>query len=338
MSRTRSGRDLKWIPEEKKGIQSRGQEEEEEEEEEVPSSEADPVQTIKVGTKIRFKCNKCDFTFSRRNGLTLHENKVHSSLRPCSCDECDFTAFYFSELIRHKVAAHDLKPPKATAVADKRPLNVLCDLCAWSTTDKYHLEVHVKAVHLRVKEHKCDQCEYTSAYILAVRNHKKNVHVYNPKDKKCKLCDFTTCHVNSLRGHVLAVHAGCRSHVCDKCNFAAVHAVALRVHNKAAHSGLKDHKCERCSYATTTNQALKVHVKAIHDKVKDKVCEECGYTTFHMQSLLSHMRNNHAGHKTLLVEASKKPKKEQSRCPHENCRYATAYDASMIKHIGKMHL
>ena len=64
------------------------------------------------------------------------------------------------------------------------------------------------------------------------------------KSHKCDLCDYESAYKSVLRRHTKA-HFGEKSFKCNQCDFAAVQAVNLRTHLKT-HSGDRPHKCNQC--------------------------------------------------------------------------------------------
>ena len=51
------------------------------------------------------------------------------------------------------------------------------------------LKMHVKMVHDKIKDVKCDLCEYVCSTNGSLKSHVKRIH-HKIKDIKCDKCDF----------------------------------------------------------------------------------------------------------------------------------------------------
>ena len=80
-----------------------------------------------------------------------------------------------------------------------------------------------------VKSHKCNQCDFASSFIGALKTHLK-MHS-GEKPNKCNQCDYATSQTGNLRSH-LKKHSGERSNKCYQCDFASSHARSLKAHLK----------------------------------------------------------------------------------------------------------
>ena len=127
---------------------SHGKESQERKQKELQSHEQDKDTGAfldKIGTLM---CNFCDFETSRVHLLANHVEMCH---------------FVFDNI----TAFHDEKESKK-----KFP----CKLCDSVFSGKSGLWRHKKSVHDKIKDHKCDECQFTSSHSQSLKMHKKHVH------------------------------------------------------------------------------------------------------------------------------------------------------------------
>ena len=85
--------------------------------------------------------------------------------------------------------------------------------CLWVSTQnhknnrvaKYPLKCHVKQVHYKIKDIKCNQCEFLSSNNSNLTKHIKQVHE-KIKDYKCSQCEYTCYLQNDFKKHIKRVH------------------------------------------------------------------------------------------------------------------------------------
>ena len=82
-----------------------------------------------------------------------------------------------------------------------------CKLCNFKVAGKVFLNDHINGVHLGVKPHKCQKCDFTTAYSSAFYLHMKKIHV------KCEKCTFTTYSKLRLKRHAKIHHVQKGNHV-----------------------------------------------------------------------------------------------------------------------------
>ena len=82
-----------------------------------------------------------------------------------------------------------------------------CEQCEYRTSHKHHLKMHVKQVHDKIKDVKCDidQCEYVCSHKHHLKMHAKQVHD-KIKDVKCDQCEYVCSLKHHLKMHVKQVH------------------------------------------------------------------------------------------------------------------------------------
>jgi len=62
--------------------------------------------------------------------------------------------------------------PKSPPRKDAYP----CDECNFTSSKKFFLDRHIKAVHLKLKDYACSKCKFKTAYKTEIKRHMKNQH------------------------------------------------------------------------------------------------------------------------------------------------------------------
>ena len=97
-----------------------------------------------------------------------------------------------------------------------------CEQCEYRASHKHHLKMHVKQVHDKIKDVKCDidQCEYVCSHKHHLKMHAKQVHD-KIRDVKCDIdqCEYTCSLKHHLKMHVKQVHDKIKDVKCDKCDY-----------------------------------------------------------------------------------------------------------------------
>ena len=150
---------------------------------------------------------------------------------------------------------------------------------------RYNLEMHVKAVHDKIKDHECSQC------------------------------DFKTSRANNLRGHVQRMHEKDRTISCGRCEFKADTKYILKLHLEVTHNEIndlqdreEDNKCDKCEFKTPSKSYLQMHMRAVHQKIKNLACNLCNFKTAYSQHLKCHIKANHE-----IAQSDNKDRKILSR-------------------------
>jgi hypothetical protein len=79
-------------------------------------------------------------------------------------------------------------------------------LCDYSSYKRADLEKHSKAVHLGIKDFKCDICDKAFSRKETLVGHVKRIHK-QLKNYSCELCSFTACTKHELEKHLILKHA-----------------------------------------------------------------------------------------------------------------------------------
>ena len=65
--------------------------------------------------------------------------------------------------------------------------------------------MHLKSVHNKIKDFKCNKCEYECYSKGNLKRHVKMIHS-KIKDHTCELCDYICSSKDSLKIHIKHVH------------------------------------------------------------------------------------------------------------------------------------
>ena len=129
-----------------------------------------------------------------------------------------------------------------------------CDICNFTTKEKYHLQHHTKQKHL-----------------------KKDLF-------ECPKCSKKFCRKDVMKVHFKTIHEG-QTFSCDLCSHVSTQKGELLRHKNSIHTKLaKKYDCSFCGKSLTSPRSLKNHVDSIHLRIIHS-CSECEFKTKN-QSLL----------------------------------------------------
>lgn len=185
----------------------------------------------------RFCCDFCNYSCYFKTKITRHiQRHIPKHLReqfPCEMKDCNFFATRKDALKSHILTMHQSQREKIC----------LCIECGKSFYNKSQLNIHVKAVHEKVKNHLCNLCGKSFFNIKDMEMHVKR---HGVKDMACEICgNLFYCSLD-LRRH-LKIH----SEPTITCDVAG------------------------CSKKFYTNSKLKMHVKIRHEGARDYFCDYC---------------------------------------------------------------
>ena len=83
---------------------------------------------------------------------------------------------------------------------------------------------HIKAVHLKIKNYQCHQCDKAFSYRTHLLTHIKAKHD-KIKDFWCDYCDYTSSTEGNLKAHMEGVHDQVKRFKCRFCDYGSFHQV-----------------------------------------------------------------------------------------------------------------
>ena len=175
-------------------------------------------------TEKKFECESCDKKFARKCHLArhmkCHRGKSHKDLaqkanvenvqeKKFECNTCEKKFKRKNNLSLHKMLTH---PAHENVIEsdDKKVSHFKCEICNKGFTRKDNAIKHVKYVHKKFKDPKCDLCdksvrkEYLNEHMLQSHGATKSDH--SIPLKSCDFCDKKFTRIGFLNQHVRNVH------------------------------------------------------------------------------------------------------------------------------------
>ena len=270
-----------------------------------------------------FQCSKCDFEGNNTEDLEKHINQRHKVANPF------FIASTFVEtsaLENHTEAfmAEKSKIPNIDVLA--------CDLCNFEADCEKRLKIHKDAVHLKLKNFKCENCDFATGWPKSINAHKKKCRRIKKTEHKR---DFTPERDTSEDSYHKRQFAVNKSKIdifaCDLCNFEADCEKRLKIHKDAVHLKLKNFKCENCEFTTGWPRSLNGHKKTCHlPKTQSRIlnpnlqhkCDFCDYSSNCSSNVKRHLK-------------SCGPNVNMLTCHKGNCNFTVSNSVALAKHRAR---
>ena len=204
-------------------------------------------------------CSECGKTYKTQNSLKIHIKDVHkATMEKCPIEGCEKSFKLKRQLNIHMTAKHSKGSSRC----------YLCPYCPYTTHYATSMTIHINASHEKVKELKCEKCDFTTFYPFNLKNHVAKQHDFNCV--KCDYCDFSTRLKSQLQHHINRNHIKegfwlyCGLNGCD---MKTTHSTVLRKHRMRAHKLVKNpFPCQTCEFETKTYERWKKHMKETHDE------------------------------------------------------------------------
>ncbi|XP_060517923.1 zinc finger protein 431-like isoform X2 [Cylas formicarius] len=263
------------------------------------------------GSRRKFKCNICKKEFLHYGRYELHR-KNHKIKYVCKNTECNFESNRKEALVQHQSeTGHSdmsimeeaksagglvILPDDAANAPQPTESNVespiKCDKCNKTFSCKQNYQVHLKAIHNRVKTFQCTYCNRAFCYANSLKIHTLRHENSNSSGKfkheySCDKCEKFFHHPSSLFYHKETVHSK-HLFMCSKCDKTFRHRQLLHKH-QLVHTDERPFQCTECPLAFKTKPNLFNH-QSVHTGMKKYVCPQCGQFFAHKTSLSLHQR------------------------------------------------
>jgi KRAB domain-containing zinc finger protein len=269
------------------------------------------------------KCTLCHFVSRSTRGLANHVRNQHTGGNRCHvCNICEVQLSSVRSLREHMVSKHDVG----------YELNIQCshDDCDYVCLTKSRLNLHIKIVHLGIRDKVCSECDFKSGYTKDLNYHLYKVHGIGRKPIEHR-CPYTNCEYTTKRKYFIEEHVK-RRHLdqtlCSYCDFQASGRHELELHLRHEHGRGRDTICgyEGCEYTAINEYRISLHRNEVHLRIKDKECSYCDYRTYRKTHLKNHVLNVH------------EKSNAGFQCPIENCVKVLASAQNLKLHVQAIHL
>ena len=206
---------------------------------------------------------------------TVHSSGSHNKVECRLCNESLSPSFMRKHLkTQHNLSDLDISHSK-------------CQLCDFKGETRLVRKSHVEKEH-GGKRVGCEMCPHS------VRVHVRRVHL-NIRDKKCPHCDYAAFTSNKLDVHIRTVHEKRKDFICPECEMRLGSAQSVVKHLKAIHHKVRDLKCTVCDFSCSISSALRMHMRNIHEKKPEKTipCPEYPFLARYHTTLKTHLSRVH---------------------------------------------
>ena len=203
-----------------------------------------------------FKCEDCPYQTSHKGHFTTHLEGVHEKIKRYVCKDCGYATSLKGHLKRHIEGVHE------------KIRRHVCKECGYAASKKDNLKLHMITTHkIGDKKFPCRQCNHKFHSDGALRKHTKEVHM-KIKNHVCEDYDYASLRKAMVKKHRESVHnMGDKMYKCVDCEYAAFQKVHLMKHRGTRHDiGEKKFLCKQCPFKSYSKGPLKTHIKNVHLK------------------------------------------------------------------------
>ena len=169
-------------------------------------------------------CPHCGVMFSTKDSLSVHLYRFHSDREVQKCTECDYSTIVEAEMRKHfksrhtdqcletcefcgevfkNLKGHLQRTGCGQTNAQPKP-KIPCPQCDKTFSSKQDMNVHIKRIHLGVKDKMCSQCSYATYSNHNLKLHITKVHLGTGMVKEpCPHCEKET---TNLEYHIKTYH------------------------------------------------------------------------------------------------------------------------------------
>ncbi|XP_050676818.1 PR domain zinc finger protein 5-like isoform X5 [Leptidea sinapis] len=172
-----------------------------------------------------YPCNSCDKVFRSMYSKNEHYATVHKQVKRHRCPHCQETFRNYFQRNKHVSSVHGMKIKEFK-----------CASCTKVFSSSGKLGVHVRTVHLKMKRHACDLCEWKFYSKSELKEHM--VRHSGERKYHCGVCKKAFARKYTLREHT-RIHDNDRRFVCSLCGGSFIQKCSLKHHIKVNHPTVK---------------------------------------------------------------------------------------------------
>ena len=169
------------------------------------------------------------------------------------------------------------------------------------------MTIHIKAVHLKIKQFKCSLCDCARYRRQEIEAHIKSNH-RNEQCRTliigCRLCERKERHERCVKQRRTLNPNKPMTKRPSLSKEGEVYE-EYTTNQKFKTRGKKsdgEYACDKCDYTCDTKQLLRNHIEAVHLKVKNYKCSSCSWVcSYNKQTLKSHIKRMHKEDSTRMI-------------------------------------
>ena len=252
-------------------------------------------------------------TFSKLNNFNTNINSIHEdeyeivhegkNTRALECNICKKYATSKKELQDHLQDFHGCgaekgyvtKFPKRSVKA-KPLLDRTCDTCKKVFKYPYDLKTHIKIVHEKIRDVKCDHCDFRGSTKAHLWLHKKSHHMEIMDLSKAKLFKGEKNRTKQKENNDIKNQV----HECEQCGRKFDSLRRYKIHENHSHVKKQRITCPLCNKTLKTKAILKGHIAVIHDG-QTEICDQCKGEFRGKVGLATHIKSKYKTNKQKYI-------------------------------------
>ena len=148
--------------------------------------------------KKPFTCEDCEHSFNSPSDLRRHTEAVHLKIKNFKCEICSYSSYEQRQMRKHTIKVHEKVNSELVSFSATFPsqlkerLNtehLKSEVGSQFENDESSLRDHNLSSHESEKLNKCEQCDSSFATEYCVKRHTEAVHL-KIKNFKCDQCSF----------------------------------------------------------------------------------------------------------------------------------------------------